>query len=69
MGLKLYQASYYQTYGYGAYDEYEYVTVANNEQEALGLALAEEPSTIAKHWTIIELDATAVGAHRIFTTD
>lgn len=64
--LKVYTASYSATYGYGAFDDYEYVIVANTESEALGFALEAEPSSVAKYWNIAELNTSEPGATWIY---
>jgi hypothetical protein len=56
--MKIYIASYYRSYGLGAYDEYEYVIFANTEQEALGLALEAQPLTRTVGWEITEIDSS-----------
>jgi hypothetical protein len=64
-GLAIFHASYYWSGGYGAYDEANYVIVANSINEALGFALEAEPDTKANDWAIIEIDATKAGATHI----
>ncbi len=61
--MNIYQASYFMQYGHGAYDEYEYVVVANTESEALGLALEAEHSTKGEGWSITELGSSIPTAH------
>lgn len=63
--MKAYQAEFYKTYGYGAYDEFKYVVFAENETAALGLALEAEEGTDAKHWEIEELASDTQTAHCI----
>ena len=59
--MKVYKASYYQSFNYGAYQEHERIVVANSENEALGLVLEDEQNTLAKHWDIEEIDITQAG--------
>lgn len=61
--MNIYHASYYMSYGYGAFDEYECLIVANTEAEALGFALEAEPNTKAAGWSITEIDISVAGSH------
>ena len=62
---KVYAASYYRSFNYGAYDEYEYVIIASSESEALGYALQYEAKTEADFWSFEEVDVQHCGAHYI----
>lgn len=61
MSLKIYRASLYETYGYGAFDEISLIISANTESEALGVALQEYGQFEAKHWCVLEMTADYVG--------
>lgn len=64
--MKCFICRYYKSYGYGAFDEYGYVTFANTTSEALGLCLEQEGNTSADNWDISEVDQ-AVGANFIYS--
>lgn len=63
--MKVYQASYYKNFNYGAYDEYEYIICANSENEALGYALQSQGNTIATNWEFEEIDIKCAEAYYI----
>lgn len=67
--MKTFEAEYYQGFNYGAYIEYKYVIAANNANEALGLALESQSDTLAKYWTITEIDLTKPIAIMIDTNE
>jgi len=62
LAMNLYHAEYYKSYGYGAFEEYNYIIVANTEGEALGLALQEQDNTTVESWCITEIDSHNVNA-------
>ena len=64
--MKCFICKYYKRYGYGAFDEYAYVTFANTATEALGLCLEQEGMTAANDWDISEI-AQTVGANFIYS--
>ena len=61
--LRVWTASYYVSYGYGAYDEHDAVVVANTEFEALGFLLERFSDTYAEHWTLEEVDTATPHVH------
>jgi len=64
--MKTFLANYFESFNYGAYVEYDFVVAANDENEALGLALESQTDTKAKYWTITEIDLstpTAIYVH------
>lgn len=63
--LKVYTASYYETYGYGAYDDIECIVIANTESEALGFLITDHPETEAEKWGIVEVDMSFARAELI----
>lgn len=60
MGLKVFEASYYKSFGYGAYDEGKGIVVANTESEALGVCLQGNPETDPDGWDFDEVDVSKV---------
>ena len=60
--MKVFTADYYKSFGIGAYQEYQYVVVANTKREAMGLLLDAEPNTSSYGWRLEEVDTGEVGA-------
>jgi len=58
MSLDTFKASYYWSGNYGAYEELEYVVIANSVSEALGFVLEAEPNTDAGNWSIDPIDTS-----------
>ena len=46
----IYHGQARQSWGYGAYQNYDCVVIADTKSEALGLALMEYPDTSAVDW-------------------
>lgn len=63
--MKVYNASYSETWGYGGFQEYEFIIIANTESEALGLALDSEAGGKAEHWNIEEINTKEPFAHQV----
>lgn len=63
--LKLFHASFSQTWSYGGYEYEDCIVCANTEEEALGLVLEHKPDSQARYWSITELDTTKVGVEEI----
>ena len=61
--LKVFKCEYNWIGNYGNYQEANYIIVANNETEALGIALEQIPTSKKKDWEIEEIDTSFVGAH------
>lgn len=61
--LKVFKCEHSWTGGYGNYDRDSYIIVANNETEALGIALEQIPTSKKKDWEIEEIDISSIGAH------
>lgn len=59
--MNVYNCYYYKAYGYGAYEEYDAIIVANSESEALGFALTEFPTTIGAQWQVEKIDTASPG--------
>ena len=64
--MKCFICKYYKSYGYGAFDEYVYITFANTETDALRFCLEQEGNTSSSDWDIVEVDQT-VGANFIYS--
>lgn len=63
--MKAWHCSYYQSFGYGAYQEYDCIVVAEIQSKALGMALMNYPDTIAEHWSATEIPIDKEGVHEI----
>lgn len=53
--MKLWSCSYYQSWGYGAYEDIECIINAETKEVALGLALEKYKETDTKYWFVEEL--------------
>lgn len=56
--MKVFTAIYRWTGSYGAYDDRDYIVVANTANEALDFILAQADDTVAEYWTIEEVPTT-----------
>lgn len=56
--MNVYIAVYYREFKFGGYEKIHSVVVANTTSEALGLALEDEPGTLAAHWKIEKINST-----------
>lgn len=63
--MKVWRAEYYWGGGYGAYQSYYAVVVAETKSVALGLVLEEYADTDAEGWELSEIDTTAAEVHYI----
>lgn len=63
--MKVFRASYSWSGRYGAFEDSEYIVVANTENEALGMALEVKPCSGGQNWDIIEIDTTKECIHFI----
>ena len=63
--MKVYNASYRETWRYGGFQEYEFIIIANTESEALGLALESSAGGKSNHWTIEEINTDKTFAYQI----
>ena len=63
--MKIWKAFYHWSGGYGAYQCYYAVVVAETEQVALGLVLEEYSDTPAKGWSLSEIDSSIAAVHYI----
>jgi len=63
--LRVFRASYYWHGSYGAYEEKEYIVIANTKEEALGIVLEAEAKTNAKNWEVTEIDIDEAGTIHI----
>ena len=63
--MKVYIASYYWSGRYGAYQEYNYVIIAETKEVALGLALESNKESQWENWVIEEIDTENAGVHYV----
>ena len=63
--MKVFNASYDDSWNYGGCIEINCVVTANTESEAFGLLLESYPNLRTSKWLIEELDLTDVGVDQI----
>jgi len=59
--FNVYQGSYSEHYGQGAFRDFECVIVALTQQDALGRVLEEYDDTTARNWDITEISTEFPG--------
>ena len=63
--LKVWKVSYYWNGGWGAYQTYEYVCVAENETQAIELAISDSGEKDRTNWYATEINVDKAEAHQI----
>jgi hypothetical protein len=56
--MKVYIASYYKSFGYGAFDEMVLLVTAESHKDAFQLVMDANERTDKDHWDIKEVDTT-----------
>ena len=62
---KVWSCHYDYRGGWGAFQEYRCIVVAEIESKALGMALMEFPDTCPEDWSAYEIDITKENVHFI----
>ena len=61
----IFEAWYYEGFGYGAVRKVNAIVTANTREEGLGLLLERYQDTKAMYWTMALIDLSPIGVYHI----